>query len=101
MSILIEARAAQTILRHLIGPLGGGAIQQKESFFDGKLDAPVGSAMFTLTDEPLLKRGIASRPFDSEGITAKSRPLIEKGVLKTYLLDVYYASKLGNRIGRD
>jgi PmbA protein len=94
MSILVDARAAQSLLRHLIGPLGGAALQQKESFFDGKLNAQVGSNVFTLTDDPLLKRGIASRPFDSEGITSKPLPLIEKGVLKSYLLDVYYASKL-------
>ena len=95
MSILVEARAAQSLLRHLVGPLGGAALQQKESFYDGKLNALVANAAFTLSDEPLLKRGIASRPFDAEGITAKPLPLIEKGVLKANLLDVYYASKLG------
>lgn len=95
MPILVEARAAGGLLRHLIGPISGGALQQKESFFDGKLEKAVAAKTFTLTDEPLLKRGLSSRTFDSEGMTTKSRALIEKGVLKSYLLDVYYASKLG------
>ncbi|MBS2016403.1 MAG: TldD/PmbA family protein [Deltaproteobacteria bacterium] len=95
MTILVEARAARTLLRHLIGPMSGGALQQKESFFEGQIGKTVGSGAFTLTDEPLLKRGLGSRPFDGEGIACKPRMLIEKGVLKTYFVDVYYGSKLG------
>lgn len=95
MPILIEARAVGSVLRHLIGPISGGALQQKESFFEGKLDKPVAAKAFTFSDEPLLQRGPASRPFDSEGMSTKSRMLVEKGILRSYLLDVYYASKLG------
>lgn len=94
-TVLVEARAARNLLRHLLGPLGGGALQQKESFLEGKLNAPFASKVFTMTDEPLLKRGQASRPFDGEGIAAKPRTIFEKGTLRSYFLDVYYASKLG------
>lgn len=95
MTILVEARAARTLLRHIVGPLQGGSLQQKESFYEGKVGSPVASNLFTLTDEPLLKRGLASRPFDGEGIAAKTRSLVDRGTLRSYLLDVYYASKLG------
>jgi len=95
MTVLVEARAAGALLRHLIGPLQGAQLQQKESFFDGKLGATVTSRVLTLTDDPLLVRGLASRPFDGEGMATKTRPLVESGVLRGYFLDVYYASKLG------
>ncbi|MBX3230909.1 MAG: TldD/PmbA family protein [Labilithrix sp.] len=95
MPIIVEARAARGLLGHLMGPMSGGALQQKQSFYEGRIGKQVASKAFTLTDEPLVKRGLASRAFDSEGITAKPRALIEKGVLKSYLLDTYYASKLG------
>lgn len=95
MTIVVEARAAGSLLRHLAGPLSGGALQQKESFYEGKLGTPVASKLLTITDDPLLKRGLASRPFDSEGITTKARPVIDAGVLKMFYLDVYYANKLG------
>jgi len=95
MTILVEARAARGLMRHLIGPLGGGALQQKESFFVDKINMPVASKHFTFVDDPLLRRGLASKAFDGEGMSAKSRTLIDKGVLKTYLIDVYYGSKLG------
>jgi PmbA protein len=95
MPMLVEARAAGRLLGHLIGPMGGQSLQQKASFYEGQLNKQVASKAFTLTDDPLLKRGFASTKYDGEGIATKQRALIEKGVLKTYLLDVYYASKLG------
>ena len=95
MTVLVEARAARSLLRHLIGPISGGPLQQKESFYEGQLGKSVASYVLTLTDEPLLEKGLASRPFDGEGIASKKRMLIEKGVLRSYLVDVYYGSKLG------
>ena len=44
---------------------------------------------------PHLKKGIASSPFDSEGVATKSRRLIENGVLQGYMLSSYSARKLG------
>jgi PmbA protein len=95
MNVLVEARAARGLLRHLLSPLWGGALQQKESFLEGKLDKEIASPVLTVTDEPLLRRGLASRPFDSEGMSARSRVLFDHGKLRSYLLDVYYANKLG------
>jgi PmbA protein len=95
MTILVEARAARTLLRHLVGPLSGGALQQKESFFEGHIGKVVGSGALTLSDEPLLERGLGSRPFDGEGIACRPRTLIDGGLLRSYLVDVYHGSKLG------
>lgn len=95
MPVLVEARSARSLLRHLPAPLGGGALQQKESFFEGKLGKVVASSVLTLTDEPHLRRGLASRPYDGEGMATKPRVLIEGGALKSYFIDVYYGSKLG------
>ena len=97
MPMLVEARAAGGLLRHLLGPLRGSALQQKQSFLDGKLGAAVASKAFTLTDEPWRPRGLASRPFDSEGIATKTRPVLEAGVLRTFFLDVYYAAKMNTK----
>ena len=47
-----------------------------------------------VVDNPLLKRGLASRHYDSEGIAAKEMPLIQDGALQNYYLDTYYAKKL-------
>jgi PmbA protein len=71
------------------------AIQQKNSFLDGKLGEKIASDLLTVTDDPTLKRGLSSRHYDGDGISAEKRVVIDKGVLKTYFVDNYYGRKLG------
>jgi PmbA protein len=71
------------------------AIQQKNSFLDGMLGEKIASDLLTVTDDPALKRGLSSRHYDGDGIAAKRRVILDKGVLKTYLVDDYYGKKLG------
>jgi len=82
------------ILRALLGPISAQALQQKNSFLDGKLEQAIAGQGLTIVDDPLLLRGLASRHHDGEGIASHRRTLVEKGVLKTYLLDNYYSRKL-------
>ncbi|HEX5752091.1 MAG TPA: TldD/PmbA family protein [Archangium sp.] len=97
MTMAVDNRAAGRLVSMLLGPMSGGAIQQKRSFLDGKLGQPVGSGLLVLTDEPHVKRGLGSRLFDGEGITARPMPLFEGGVLRTYFIDTYYGRKLQAR----
>jgi len=69
-------------------------LQQRRSFWEGRLGQQVASPRFTLIDDPHLPGGFASRLFDEDGITARRRKIFEKGVLSQFLIDVYYARKL-------
>jgi PmbA protein len=71
------------------------AIQQKSSFLDGKLGERIASDLFTVIDDPTLKKGLSSRHYDGDGIAAMRRVIIDKGVLKQYFIDDYYGKKLG------
>lgn len=93
--LLVENRTVARLSRMFIGPISGQALQQKRSCLDGKLGQAVASEKLSLIDDPLIPRGLNSRHYDYEGFTARRRPLIERGVLKTYLIDTYYARKLG------
>ena len=95
MPMLVENRSASRLLGSLLEPLGGGALQQKRSCFEGKLGAEIGGPLLTVIDEPLLPRGLGSRTFNGEGLAAKPLPLLEAGRLSNYLIDVYYGRKLG------
>ncbi|NMB76929.1 MAG: TldD/PmbA family protein [Myxococcales bacterium] len=92
---VIENRIVGRLLGDLLAPLSGQAIQQKRSYLADKLDQPVAAEVFTVEDDPLLPGGLGSRPYDGEGLTLRRRFLFEKGVLRSFLLDTYYASKLG------
>lgn len=92
---VVEAVVTSRLLNDLLWPLGGQAIQQKRSFLADKLGKKVAADLLTITDDPLLPEGLGSTTFDGEGMSTMRRPIVERGVLKNFLLDTYYASKLG------
>jgi len=94
-TILVQNRAMRNLIGVLTGPMNASSIQQKNSFLEGKLDQQIASPLLTIKDSPFISRGLGSRLFDGEGIAAKNRILIEKGVLKEYFVDNYYGKKLG------
>ncbi len=93
--MLVEARAAGRLVAFLLGPLSGASLQQKQSFLEGRVGAPVGSLLLDFRDDPLLPRGLGSRLFDGEGLAARRFPVFEQGVLRSYYVDNYYGRKLG------
>ena len=94
LTMAVENRAAGRMPGFLLGPLSGGALQQKRSFLEGKLGEQIASPVLTLVDDPLVPKGLGSRLYDGEGIAAKRMPVIEAGVLKAYYIDTYYGKKL-------
>jgi PmbA protein len=94
-TMLVENRASSRLLSLFSGAITARAIQQKSSFLDGMLDKKIASEKLTVIDDPFVEKGMGSRLFDGEGLATKKRFVIEKGILKTYLIDNYYGRKLG------
>jgi PmbA protein len=94
-SVVVENRVAGNLLYPVYGALQGSSIYQKQSFLIGKENKPIASGLLTAYDDPLITSGPGSRLFDDEGLAAVKRPIIEKGVLKSYYIDNYYGRKLG------
>jgi PmbA protein len=94
-AMVVDAENAGNLLRYLAGGLSAGSIQQKRSFLANKKDQKIASELLTIVDDPLIVRGLGSRLYDGEGISAKRLPVIEKGVLKNFYIDTYYGRKLG------
>ena len=94
-TVVVENRAVGRLLRPLLGPLHGAALQQKASLWDGKLGQPIADPRLTLIDDPFRPRGFGAALWDSDGLVTRRRPILENGVLRTYLIDLYYARKLG------
>ncbi|MHC4159539.1 MAG: TldD/PmbA family protein [Planctomycetota bacterium] len=92
--MIVENRCAGKLIRMLIDPMSGRALQQKKSFLDSMRNKKIASETFTLIDDPLLKKGLRSRLFDNEAIAAQKRVMVENGILRHYYLDSYYARKL-------
>ncbi len=93
-SVVYDPRVAGGLLRHLAGAISGAAITRGTSFLKDRLGQPVFSSGISVIDDPHRPRGLASKPFDGEGVANRRRALIERGVLTTWLLDSRSARQL-------
>jgi len=93
--VLFEAPIASSLLGHFVGAVSGGSLYRKASFLLDSLGQQVFSAPVRIHDVPHLKRGLASSPFDDEGVATRRREIVERGVLLGYFLGSYSARKLG------
>jgi PmbA protein len=94
-NMIVDNRVAGNLMWRLFQPMTARSIQQKNSFLLDKIDTPIASEFLTIIDNPLIVGGLASRLYDTEGIAARSRTMVDKGVLKAYYIDNYYGRKLG------
>ena len=97
LPIVFDADAGRSFLGLLLGCASGGAIYRKSSYLIDREGTQVASELVSASDDPLIKRGPGSRPYDGDGLAARKNIVVEKGILKTYLLDVYSARKLGRK----
>ena len=95
LPVVFDPEAGRALLRLLFSVISGGAIYRKSSYLLGREGTQVASPLCTVTDDPLVPRGPGSRPFDGDGLAARKNIVVDRGILRTYLLDTYSARKLG------
>ena len=93
--VLFESTLAGGLIGNLISAISGGSLYRKSSFLLDSLGTKIGANLLNIEELPHLKKGVASTPFDNEGVATKSRKLLENGVLQGYVLGSYSARKLG------
>jgi len=93
--VIFEPRVARTLLGNLFEAVEGRSIYRQASFLAGKLGEKIADERITLIDDGTIPHLFGSQPFDDEGVPTRRTPVIEKGVLKSYLLNTYTARKLG------
>lgn len=93
--VIFEPRTARMLLGDLFDAVNGGAIYRHASFLAGKLGEKIASDALTVIDDATLPGLFGSSPFDDEGVRSRRTVVIERGVLKSYLLNTYTARKLG------
>jgi PmbA protein len=94
ITVVYDPRVATGLLGHLSGAINGASIARKTSFLRDKLGQQIFSPSIRITDDPLRKRGAASRPFDGEGVSGQPFDVVRNGVLQTWFLDSATAREL-------
>ncbi len=92
---LIDAKCMPDLLGVFCGIFSAESAQKGMSLLAGKEGEIIASEAVTLMDDPLLEGGFASRPFDDEGVAARTKAVIEKGKLTTLLHNLKTARKAG------
>ncbi len=92
-SMVVDARAAASLISRLLGPASARSVQQGRSFWAPLVGEAAFSKQLTIVDDPLIVRGLASRRYDEEGISARALPLVEEGVVRNIYVDTYYGRK--------
>jgi len=98
--IVFAPEVARSLIGSVFEAASGDAIWRHASFLAGKLGETIGASTLTIIDDNLMllhsgAGGFGSSPFDGEGLPSKRTVVVEKGVLKNYLLNTYSARKLG------
>ncbi|APX05021.1 metalloprotease PmbA [Vibrio campbellii] len=92
--VMFAADVATGLIGHLVMAISGGNLYRKSSFLLDHLGKKVLPEWFNISERPHVLRGLASSPFDSEGVYTQDREIITDGVLATYLLTSYAARKM-------
>jgi PmbA protein len=94
LPIIIENRVVGRVLSGFLRGLYGNNIQQKRSFLADKKGKVVASKLFTIQDDPFIKKGFGSRLYDGDGFPARKRTIVNEGKIEEFLIDWYYSRKL-------
>ena len=95
MPVVFDPRVGGSLIGHLAGAISGGAIARRASFLLDHAGGQIFARGITIADDPLRLRGLASRPFDGEGLPTAPRLLVDDGRLTGWLMDSAAARQLG------
>ncbi len=93
--VLFEAPLASTLIGNFVHAASGGSLYRKSSFLVDSLGKHVFSKLVNISERPHLPKGMASSPFDDDGVATRDREVVTGGQLQGYFLGTYSARKLG------
>jgi PmbA protein len=95
--VIFEPTQTSWLMGFLFSCVAGTAVYQKASFLAGKLGERIANEKVTIVDDGLIPGELGTKPFDSDGIPSQKTSVVERGILKNFLCNVYAARKLGLR----
>jgi PmbA protein len=95
--VIFDPVTARSLIGNIFEAVEGDSIYRKASFLEGKLGEHVASENVTVIDDGTLPGLFGTSPFDDEGVPSRRTVVIDRGVLRSYLLNSYTARKLGMR----
>ncbi|MEO0160785.1 MAG: metallopeptidase TldD-related protein [candidate division WOR-3 bacterium] len=95
MKVLFLPTTLYALLWRLQSGTAGNNIYYKKSPLVNKVGEKIFSEKLTIYDDPLNEEYPTARSFDDEGVPTKKLMIVEKGVLRNFYYDLFYADKMG------
>jgi PmbA protein len=94
-AVIVDPDVSGAILGGVLAAVDGESVLQGASFLGSLLEKKIASDLVTLVDDGTLPRGLASAPFDGEGVPTRKRVIVDKGVLKSFMYNTSVAKRAG------
>jgi len=94
-AVIFDPAVARALIAGIITAINGERVLQGASFLKDSLGKQFASSLLTIIDDGTRPRGLASSPFDGEGVPTMKNILVEKGVLKSFIYNVKAAKRAG------
>lgn len=91
--VVMDPTIAAQFVGTIAAAANGDMVYKRSSFLAPKLNTKLASDTVTIVDDGLLAKGLGTAPFDGEGVATRRTPIIEKGVLSSFLYDTFTARK--------
>ncbi|OGD27232.1 MAG: hypothetical protein A2028_00415 [Candidatus Aminicenantes bacterium RBG_19FT_COMBO_59_29] len=93
--VIFHADVGYALLGGILGAVNGERVLQGASFLGNRMGQKIGSELVTLIDDGTPEKGVASEPFDGEGVPTQKKIIIDKGVLKGFMYNTIIAKRAG------
>ena len=97
--VVFSPEIARSIIGNIFEAANGDSIYRHATFFDEMLGQRVAGENITVIDDGTLVfngiGGFGTSAFDGEGLPTRRTILVDRGILKSYVLNTYTARKLG------
>jgi PmbA protein len=94
-SVVLDREVTAALVSSLAEALSADAVQKGRSVFAGRLGTAVASPALSVLDDGLDVEGMATSPFDGEGVPHQTTTLLDGGILRSYLYDSRCARREG------
>ncbi len=93
--VIFDPDVARSLLGGILGAINGERVLQGASFLADSVGKKIASDLLTVIDDGTRPRGLASSPFDGEGVPTQRRTIIDGGVLQGFMYNTAVASRAG------
>ncbi len=93
--VVFDPDVAGSLLGGVLGAINGERVLQGASFLAGRVGDKIGTELLTIIDDGVRPKGMASGPFDGEGVPTQRRTIVERGVLQGFMYNTIVAHRAG------